>query len=180
MVIESSGAAVFRTILSMTCLVGVSDSAAPRDEARVEVRVTDHRDGIADFSEFWVAVAEVALHRAGHSRHEGWVVVLSDASAVDIRPLKDGRWATIGDGLVPAGRYDAMRLVVAAVRGTLLSGGDAPLSSLRTSLAMEIALEPRTDIPILVDLSVDDRTDHDPAAYVPKLRRIVVGNGKGP
>lgn len=179
MVIGSPGAAAFCAVLSMTCLVVGPASAASPGDAHVEIRVTDHRDGIADFSEFWVAVAEVALHRAGHARHESWVGVLRDAPPVDIRPLKDGRWATVGEALVPGGRYNAMRIVVAAVRGKLLSGADAPVSSFRTSLAMEINLQSGTDMPILIDLSVEDHTDHDPAVYAPMLRRVVVGGDKG-
>jgi hypothetical protein len=175
---NGSRTAAFGAVLSVTCLVGAPAPAASSDEAHVQIRVTDHRDGIADFSEFWVKVGEVALHRAGYSRHEGWVSVLHDAPAVDIRPLKDGRWATVGEASLPSGRYNAMLIVMAAVRGTLQSGVSAPLSSLRTSMAIEITLEPGSDIPILIDLSVDDQTDHDPAVYVPKLRRVIIGNGK--
>ena len=72
-----------------------SAEVAAESIGRVQIRVTDHRPGISDFRWLKVSFDGVALHRKGEPRQSGWVEVATDGSAVDIVPLKDGRWQAI-------------------------------------------------------------------------------------
>lgn len=141
---------------------------------RVEVRVTDHRAGIADFAAFWVAFDEVSLHRKGYPRGSGWVAVVLDARLVDIVPLKDGRSAPIGGASVEAGRYDAVRVGLGSARGDLWRGGRADVILVRSAVAVDLDLEPGTTQVVLIDLYVEDQSEHQPRRYGLKVRAVRV------
>lgn len=144
---------------------------------RIEVRVTDHRAGIEDFHEVKIALSEVSLHRSGASRRNGWVTVLRESRAVDIVPLKDGRWEAAGVGQVPTGQYDAIR-VTPSVREVRHKGG-LPVSvgsAAATVMFHDIlGIAQGTVLPVLLDFYVEDQTDHAPPRYVLKLRHVALG-----
>lgn len=138
----------------------------------LEVRVTDHRAGIGDFAAVRVELAEVALHARGQPRGQGWVVGLPGAPALDVVPLKDGRWARAGAGTVPAGRYDAVRVRFGAVRGTLQSGELAVVRPVGSIVAVDLTVAPERVAVLLVDLYVEDVSDHQPGEYLVKVRAV--------
>ncbi len=140
----------------------------------VEVRVTDHRAGIGDFTAFWIELANVSLHPRGYPRRQGWVEVLRHVPPVDIVPLKDGRGKTVGGGPVEARRYDAVRVRLGTAQGILHSGRRAEVVPIGSTVAVDLAVELETTHVILIDLYVEDRSEHYSGRYAVKIRAIQV------
>jgi hypothetical protein len=148
-------------------------SAAPADTTgRVEVRVTDHRAGIGDFTALHVELAEVTLHSRGQPRAQGWVMAVGRTPAVDLVPLKDGRWARLGEAVVPAGRYDAVRVRFGPVRGALRNGLVPEVRPIGSTVALDLAVIPERVAAVLVDLYVEDVSDHEPGHYLVKVKAV--------
>jgi hypothetical protein len=148
---------------------------ALRDAGEVELRVTDHRAGIEDFHAVDVSLTDVSLHPAGRTRGEGWVPALSAAPAVDIVPLKDGRWTAAGTARVPAQRYDAIRIAAAVSRGRRKTGAALPIAPASATVAIGLVVDVQVRVPILLDFYLEDQTEHHPPRYALKLRRVSVG-----
>ena len=148
-------------------------SAVPADTTgRVEVRVTDHRAGIGDFTGLHVELAEVALHPRGKARGQGWVTAVRKTPAVDLVPLKDGRWERVGEGVVPAGRYDAVRVWFGPARGALRNGLVPEVRPIGSTVALDLAVGPDRVAAVLVDLYVEDVSDHEAGHYLVKVKAI--------
>ncbi len=163
--------------LALAALLGPLALPAALAGGRIDVRVTDHRAGIEDFREVKIQVAEVALHRAGRSRSDGWVTVLRGSRPVDIVLLKDGKWESVGIARVPAGRYDAVR-VLPSVREARRR--DAAPASVDPSVGTvmfhdELEIKRGAMLPLLLDFYVEDQTDHAPLRYALKLRHVGLG-----
>lgn len=165
-----------RSVLLLTAGVvltlGLPLEAPGETTGRVEVRLTDHRAGIRDFTALRVELAEVSLHPRGQPRRRGWVAVIRHAPAVDIVPLKDGRWATVGQGPVAAARYDAVRVRFGAIRGLLRNGGIAEVLPLGSAVAVDLTVEPGSTRAVLIDLYVEDQSDHPSGRYVLKVQAV--------
>ena len=138
----------------------------------VAVRVTDHRAGIDDFTTLHVTFMEISLHRQGSLRWTGWVEVLRNSPAVDIVPLKEGRWAAVGEARVETGRYDAMRVQFGNAQGALRLGGAVTMVPIGTTVAVGLDVEPGGRQAVLIDLYVEDQTDHQPGLYAVKIQEI--------
>jgi hypothetical protein len=161
--------------VTLALLVVMPTCAGALDgQGGVEVRVTDHRAGIGDFTALHVELAEVALHPRGKPRDQGWVTAVKRTPAVDIVPLKDGRWARVGDGVVPAGRYDAVRVWFGPARGALRNGLVPEVRPIGSTVALDLAVGPDRVAAVLVDLYVEDVSDHDPGHYLVKIKAVTV------
>ncbi len=166
-------AGVVASVVLIVFSVGTGKTAL--GEGVLEIRVTDHQPGIEDFARLDVAVSEVLLHRQGEARNEGWVTVLESGDAVDIVPLKNGKFVRLGQSLITGGRFDAVRVSLGAVSGRLRSGGMAPLETDGSTLRVKLAVEPGSRQSILIDLFVENQTEHEGGSYVVKVRRIEIG-----
>ncbi len=161
-------------ILSMSLSLVSRPALTWGDTGRVEVRITDHRAGIEDFTTLEVGLATVSLHPQGSPRGQGWVEVLRHAPPIDIVPLKDGRWATVGAGSVPAARYDAVKVQFGTIRGVLWLGKLAKVVPRGSTVVTVLAVEPGTTSVIFIDLYVEDQREHHAAQYAVKIKAIWV------
>lgn len=141
---------------------------------QVEIRVTDHRAGIDDFRTLRVQLAEVSLHRRGEPRGKGWVELFRSAPAVDIVPLKDGRSAIVAVARLETGRYDAVRVRFGEVRGELRRGGFGQMAPIESTVAVDLAVESASRRFVLIDLYVEDQSDHRPGLYALKIQKVQV------
>ena len=155
------------------------DACADRAVGMLEVRLTDHRPGIADFRWLEVAVGRLAIHRTGGGRREGWVEVVAGVPAIDIVPLKDGVWRPLGEASVPAGEYDAVRVQFDHARGELLSGSITPVLTEDTVVRLNLSVPEESTRPVVLDLFAEDQTDHEPQRYVVKVKEVrLAGSGR--
>lgn len=168
----------FLIVLGLCIALAGCPNVAEQKTGTVTVRVTDHRAGINDFSTLYVQFAEISVHRRESSRWTGWIELLRNSPAVDIVPLKDGRWATVGTTQVQIGHYDAIRVRFGDAQGTLLTGGPVTMASVGTTIAVDLAVQPDTSRAVLIDLYVEDQTDDQPGLYAIKVHDITVGRDR--
>ena len=166
--------------LTFMLLVASALPAAWADTGWVEIRVTDHRAGIGDFDAFWVQLAQVSLHPRGRPRGQSWVAIMQQTAAVDIVPLKHGRWFMLGRMSVPATRYDAVKVRFGDVRGELRQGGLAEVVPHDSTVLVDVTVEPETSRIILIDLYVEDLSDHQRGQYAVKVREIQANDAAYP
>lgn len=145
-------------------------------EGQIEVRVTDHKPGIDQFRLLEVELRSISLHTKGKGRREGWVELVSSVPAIDIVPLKDGRFKSLGPRPAAAGTYDAVRIRFAATIGVLKRGGRPTLEGEDTVVAIDVVVAPTGSDPLVIDLYVEDQTEHDPPLYVVKVKEIRLGS----
>ncbi|MFQ5960745.1 MAG: DUF4382 domain-containing protein [Candidatus Methylomirabilales bacterium] len=164
-------------VLGASVLLALAACSAQGEQqtGRVAVRVTDHRAGIGDFATLHVQFAEISLHRRGASRWTGWVELLRNSPAVDIVPLKDGRWATVGEARVGTGRYDAVRVRFGDIQGTLRRGKRLNMSPIGSTIAVDLDVQRDSRRTVLIDLYVEDQTEHQPGLYAVKIQEITIG-----
>jgi hypothetical protein len=141
-------------------------------EGAIEVRVTDHAAGIASFAALEVSLAEVAVHIRGAPRQEGWTIVAEQTVPVDIVPLKRGRWAAIARTRLGAGAYDLVRVRFGALDGRPHEGPRHAVVGDDATAAAQLLVPPDELQAILIDLYVEDQTDHEPQRFAVKLRRV--------
>ena len=150
-------------------------AAASREGGWVEVWISDYRAGIGDFQALGVEIAEVSLHRRGQQRGTGWVQLFRTNPVVDIVSLKDGRMAMVAGGLVETVSYDAVRVRFGAIEGELRRGGLATVIPMGSTIAVDLAVESGKTRVLLIDLYVEDRSEHQPAQYAIKVQGVRVG-----
>jgi hypothetical protein len=169
------GACPLLLALSLALFLPSDCDAVQHPGADVEVRVTDHRAGIGDFRTLQVQLTEVSLHRRGEPRDKGWVELVRSAPAVDIVPLKDGRSAIVAVTRVETGRYDAVRVRFGEVRGELRRGGFGRMAPMESTVAVDLAVESAGRRFLLIDLYVEDQSDHQPGLYAVKVQDVRIG-----
>lgn len=160
-------------VASIAGFVSVASSATPMSE--VELRITDHKPGIADFKRLAVGLKTLSLHKKGSPRTQGWVELASETPPVDIVPLKDGRYQVIGTVRVPASVYDALRIRFSEPTGELHSGGLPAMAAQDTTIAAAVTLRNAVRTSILIDLYAENQTDHTPKSYVVKVKDVRIG-----
>lgn len=142
---------------------------------QIELRITDHKPGIADFKNLSVGLAAISIHTKGAARKEGWQELLKSSAPVDIVPLKDGKFEVLGSIEIPALRYDAVRIKFSQLHGELHSGLNPKLSARDTIVATRVDLRVKGDTTLLVDLFAENQSDHVPNKYVIKVKEVRVG-----
>ena len=159
--------------LARCCVVGpillwcaVAAAASGGSEAdtasgEVVVLITDHREAIDDFSSLVVTLDGARLHRRGRLPDEGWVVLDTVRSEVDLTRYQDGATFELLRGDAPAARYDAADLLLAGSARGVVVAGDAVEVPLEISPA-RVDVEVRADrvTQLTFDLVVYDLRDH--------------------
>lgn len=138
----------------------------------IEIRITDHKPGIADFKELFVGLASISIHSAGSGKREGWVELSTDTPLIDIVPLKDGVYTTLGNVEVPAVAFDAVKIEFAQISSELLSGEDAVVTWDDTIVAKDIDMKTTTHRSLVVDLYAENQNEHVGGGYVVKVKEI--------
>ena len=150
--------------LLLWCAAGVAASGgaeADADTGEVVVLITDHREAIDDFSSLVVTLDGARLHRRGRLPEEGWVVLETARSEVDLTRYQDGATFELLRGEAPAARYDAADLLLAgSARGVVMAGDtvDVPLEISPVRVDVEVRAARVTQLTF--DLVVYDLRDH--------------------
>ena len=136
-------------------------SEGDTDTGEVVVLITDHREAIDDFSSLVVTLDGARLHRRGRLPDEGWVVLDTVRSEVDLTRYQDGATFELLRGDAPAARYDAADLLLAGSARGVVVAGDAVEVPLEISPA-RVDVEVRADrvTQLTFDLVVYDLRDH--------------------
>ena len=142
----------------------------------LEIRVTDHRPGIDQFSSLDVTLEAVALHQRGKGRSDGWIdIVVGPTEAIDIVPLKDGLFVSLGMSEVSTGDYDAVAVRFAEAEGRLKAGRDPTLWLDDAIVRIDLAITEHDNAPLVLDLYAEDQTEHEIPRYEVKVKEVRVG-----
>ena len=113
--------------------------------------------------------------RKGEGRREGWIDIVGQTAAIDIVPLKDGRFVSLGMQDVPTGDYDAVAVRFAAVEGQLKAGGDPTIWLDDAIVRIDVSVTEQANRPLVLDLYAEDQTEHDPPRFEVKVKEVRLG-----
>lgn len=154
-----------RTALAFLFALALS-SCAERGAGTLEVKLTDHREAIGDFSRVEIRLEKIRLGRsAGLGLWErGWIELEPDRRNVDLT-----RWTaeavTVLRREVPAASFDAIELVVGEIRGLVKSGKETAVKNALSPLQLAFSVARGDHTTIVLDLTVVDMSDHPPRGY---------------
>jgi len=114
------------TALVVAGLAGCgTDHATNPGFGTVRISMTD---APGDYDAVNVVVREVRVHAADDNDGSGWFTVRPAAdTTIDLLSLTNGGFVTLGSDLVPAGRYDQIRLVLGDGSTIVVNGVTSPL-----------------------------------------------------
>lgn len=104
--------------VALLLLLGLLAACAPAavSSGELTVRVADGSDGRAGLDRVVITVHDVAIHREGRPRDEGWVELSLVMASFELGA--DGSAGVlVGRGAIPPGPYDRVRVEVAQVYG---------------------------------------------------------------
>ncbi|MFQ5847392.1 MAG: hypothetical protein ACE5IQ_06905, partial [Candidatus Methylomirabilales bacterium] len=78
-------------------------------------------------------------------------------------------------GLVETVSYDAVRVRFGLISGKLQRGGSVNVVPIGSTIAVDLAVESGKTRFLLIDLYVEDRSEHQPAQYAIKVQDVRVG-----
>lgn len=162
---------VFTTSLTLPTSFGGASQAM----GKLEVRVTDHKPAIEQFRRLEVTLEAIALHEKGKGRSDGWVEITTTSPPIDIVPLKDGVYQSLGVSSVPLGDYDAVSISFAKLGSELKTGEEAVTWPDDTIVRIDVAITEQENLPLVLDLYAEDQTEHDPPRYMVKVKGVRLG-----
>jgi hypothetical protein len=137
----------------------------------LEVRLSDHRIAIGDFESLDTTLTSIDVHPTGQSRVEGWLIIAPQTAVVDLTQYLGDREAVVLTTDLPAGEYDAVRLVVAGGEGRLKTGATASVEGF-SQAALRFTLSSETTAVILLDVVVESTEDHPGGGYIMNLLTV--------
>lgn len=141
----------------------------------LEIRVTDHKPAIEQFETLNVRLESLAFHQKGQPRRKGWTELTIRSADIDIVPLKDGVFVSLGNHPLPVGIYDAMHIRFASAEGTLKTGKHPEVLFDDTIVSFPVTIEKTVNQPLVVDLYAEDQTEHARSVYVVKVKEVRTG-----
>lgn len=170
---EARMRAGYALALVLATLFAVETSAAGTPSVgRLEVRITDHREAIADFASLRVNLPSIALHRRGAARTQGWLEIPATTPEVDLTRHVGGPGALLVTRDLEPGEFDAIRLTVRAVTGVLKRGRQVPVVTQLPAAGVSISVRAGRLTVCTVDLAVLDIGDHPGGSYELVIKRV--------
>lgn len=107
-------------------LVGAScGTAVSAKTGTIEVRVTDAPPEY-DIATIDITFSEVAIHTAGDNGDGEWTYITISGGSLNLLLLQDGVNALLATGIVTAGNYTQLRVIIDDIAVTLVGGGEPP------------------------------------------------------
>lgn len=141
-------------------------------EGVIQVRFSDHRDAIGDFSQFLVEISSIELHPRDRPAESGWILLEPQVHQVDLRQLVGNEFEQVLEQRVPADAYDAIRVNLSGIQGTLVTGEEVALDDFSETGRVEFSLAKDETVGLLVDLKVQSQHDHPGGVYVLLLSEV--------
>lgn len=145
---------------------GTNNVAGPGGMGTVHLALTD---APADYDSVVLVIREVSVHRAGPD-DSGWSTIPLTESVFDLLRLRNGVFTNLGLGLVPAGHYTQVRLLLDSGSYVVVSGIRHDLK-VPSGLQTGLKLTGEFDVP--AGGAVDIGVDFDAARSI-----HVTGNGR--
>ncbi|MBI3079733.1 MAG: DUF4382 domain-containing protein, partial [Deltaproteobacteria bacterium] len=158
-------------VLGMRIAPGIASAGAPAF-GRLEIRITDHREAIAEFASLRVSIPTVALHRRGAPRTQGWIEIPATTPEVDLVRHVGGPGALLLTRDLDPGEFDAIRLTIRSPVGVLKRGKQVPVAAHLPAAGVSISVRSGRLTVCTVDLAVLDIGDHPGGGYELVIRRV--------
>lgn len=126
----------------------------------MSILVTDHREALADFQSLKVTVPRVFLHREGAPPLLDWLEFPTSIPTFELTELRNGSIVALTQPRLAPGRYDALRLEIAAAEGITRDGRTLRVPIRVQPLSLEAEAWADDVTPVLVDLTVFELGDH--------------------
>ncbi|MDE0030178.1 MAG: cytochrome c oxidase assembly protein [Deltaproteobacteria bacterium] len=154
---------------------GENGTAAAREQVQaqaqgtLEVRVKDHRDAIDDFRSVNLRLGKLRLAPNARLRSSdpGWLELTPQLDRMDLTRYKDGKAAaTVYRGALAPGRFAAVDLQVAEIRGILAkSGSPGSVKNAVKPIRLGFEVKPGVTTVVVLDLDLLDLSDHPGRGY---------------
>lgn len=134
----------------------------------LEVRLTDHREAIGDFSKLEIFVDSLRVKRKSRMtfQQSGWTELKPVAEKVDLTRAIAPRSITIFKGEVSDGAVEGLHLKLKKITGVLKKkNAPAAVKDVVEPIQLAFSLASKDQTLIVLDLVVLDVTDHPPAGY---------------
>jgi hypothetical protein len=135
-------------------------------EGVVQVRFSDHRDAIGDFSQFLVEIDSIELHSKDHPVDSAWITLEPQVHQVDLTQLVGEVYRQVLEQRLAANAYNAIRVNLSGVHGLLVTGEEIILDDFSEIARVEFNLAKDEAVGLLVDLKVQSQHDHLDGTYV--------------
>ena len=140
-----------------------------RAQGTLEVRVKDHRDAIDDFRSVELGLGKLRLAPNARLRSSdpGWLELTPQLDRMDLTRYKDGKAAaTVYRGALAPGRFAAVDLQVAEIRGILAkSGSPGRVKNAVKPIRLGFEVKPGVTTVVVLDLDLLDLSDHPGRGY---------------
>lgn len=170
------GAEAVRRALAAALLMGCACLAAtpgrPGAVGTVQVRVHDHREAIDDFARLDLTVEAAEVHPSGAPRNAGWISLPVRGGPLDLTRHVGPPGAVVAEGSVPAGRYDALRLTIPPLQGTLKTGAETAVGAPKGGVTVRFLLRAGAAVTLTADIRVSDNSDHAGKGYEASIQGV--------
>ena len=157
--------------VSLSAVLLAAGGATPLSKNGIlEVRVTDHREAIEDFSSLRVTISKVGIHPATAPRREGWIDLATSGESIDITKHLDGPGALLLRTGVAGGRYNGFRVEVSGSKGQLQNKEEAEVKFIESAVFLLFPVTSGKATIVTVDLYVVDMSDHPGGGYEMRVR----------
>ncbi|MFQ5851028.1 MAG: DUF4382 domain-containing protein [Candidatus Binatia bacterium] len=147
-------------------VVGLSPLLLASAQGNLEVRLKDHREAIGDFLRLDVSLDMVRIHPKAAPRKQGWLTLKPVREKIDLTKYTERHSASIFDGKVSIGSYDAIDLKLKEIEGILKkSKAKMPVTNLLGPIRLMFSLEQKEATLIVLDLAVMDMSDQPGRGY---------------
>jgi hypothetical protein len=114
------------TALLSGCGSDTDDNTTAPGTGTVRISMTDAPAAVEAVN---LVVREVSVHRMGSNDTQGWFTVHADTdTTIDLVPLRNGRFVTLGTQQVPSGTYDQVRIKLGTGSTVTVDGSTHPLT----------------------------------------------------
>ena len=148
---------------------GAAARAQVQAQGTLEVRVKDHRDAIDDFRgvDLLLGKLRLAPNARLRSSDPGWLELTPQLDRMDLTRYKDGKAAaTVYRGALAPGRFAAVDLQVAEIRGILVkSGAPGQVKNVVKPIRLAFEVKPGAITVVVLDLELLDLSDHPGRGY---------------
>jgi hypothetical protein len=151
--------------LLMPCTIQAEDKPGPSmSTGTLEVRITDDREAIDDFTALILTISAVRLHQRDKPRQQGWIELKPTTQEVDLtKAVSDP--VVIFNGEAPTGGYNAITLTAGLPSGQLKGGKPARIELALQPVAVSFGIQPGKTTVVVLDLVTLDLSDHPGKNY---------------
>jgi uncharacterized protein DUF4382 len=134
----------------------------------LEIRLTDHREAIGDFSEVKLVIDKILVSpRSGlQFWRTGWQEIVPSSVSIDLTQLTGKKAAPIFRGEMLAGAFDAFNVRIRTITAVLKkTGRSASIKNTVGPVKLAFEVPAQGETLLVIDLVVTDFSDHPPQGY---------------